>query len=107
MLIFAKKTKMNLNITPEIEDFLKQSEKFLPEDKDILVWAILQKYADKTNSIQQIKINEMVAYIFMPGNQTINNENQTKERKFGLWKNKIGNISSDFNEPIDDLAEYM
>jgi hypothetical protein len=98
---------MDIKVTPEFENFLKQSEKFFPEDKDILIWAILQKYADKTNSIQQIKFNEMVAYIFMPVKQTLNNENQTKERKFGLWKNKIGNISPDFNDPIDDLTEYM
>ncbi len=34
-------------------------------------------------------------------------EQNKNKRKFGLWKNKIGNISDDFNEPLDELSDYM
>ena len=34
-------------------------------------------------------------------------EVKSNKRKFGLWENKISNISSDFNEPLEELSDYM
>ena len=34
-------------------------------------------------------------------------EVKVNKRRLGLWENKISNISSDFNEPLEELSDYM
>ncbi len=74
--------------------------------------------------IQQLNRQDFVAYlhqlqllarekysfdIFIQNRLPQSNEfkETTNKRPLGLWKTKISNISSDFNEPLEELSDYM
>jgi len=99
---------MQTIITPQIANILQLTEKMQDEEKDLLIWIMFKKWANKMSSVQEIQIANIIAYIYSPNFISENNdiENDNK-RKLGLWKDKITYIAEDFNEPIEDLAEYM
>ena len=97
---------MEAELTPQLTDILQKTEQLPDDEKNRLISYLLEKWADKMPSIQELHVSDGLAYFFYPVTR-----NETKEpvktRKLGLWKDKIAYIATDFNEPLEDLADYM
>ncbi len=88
---FNFKTKEIMTIDPQIQQLNRQD--FIAYLHQLQILA-REKYSfDIFIKNRLSQINEFEEY--------------TNKRTLGLWKNKIGNISSDFNEPLEELSDYM
>ncbi len=99
---------MQTTLTPQIENILQLTENMQDDEKELLIWTIFKNWANKMSSLQEIQIANIIAYIYSPSfiSQKIDYQDKNK-RKLGLWEEKITYIADDFNEPLEDLAEYM
>jgi len=98
---------MQIQITPQIADYILKVESLQENEQDLLLLSLLQNYAKKMNSVQEININNQVAYFYFPKSLYFEEKQEPTKRILGLWKNKIGYVAPDFNEPLDELTEYM
>jgi len=99
---------MQTVLTPQIANILQLSEQIKDEEKDLLIWTLFKNWANKMSSVQEIQVANMIAYFYFPKNLIENNEIQdNNKRKLGLWEGTEFYIAPDFNEPIEDLADYM
>jgi len=99
---------MQTTITPQIANILQLTEKMQDHEKDLLIWTMFKNWANKMSSVQEIQIANMIAYFYYPNFIDENTDIETdNKRKLGLWEGKITYIAEDFNEPLEDLADYM
>ena len=80
------------------QDIIKQTETFTIDQKQQLAYYFF--FA----TISEDKKQDFM-HLFHYKNDF--EEVKENKRKLGLWENKISNISSDFNEPLEELSDYM
>ena len=94
---------MEIPMTQQVADYIKQTDKLSTEEKQNLFWIMLEKFGQENIFSYKIENdNYGIHYILKT-----KDKKSDKKRKLGIWKDKIGFIAPDFNEPLDDLADYM
>jgi len=99
-------TIMEIETNNKIAEILKLSDEINTEEKEMLIYFLFQKFNKNIPSVQEIKVNNSVGYFFLPETKKIEKA-ETETRKLGLWEGKIKYIAPDFNEPLEELSEYM
>jgi len=97
---------MEIPITKNIAKILEQTQHLDTNEKELLIWAILEKEKE-INSLhfQQIKIaNKWVLLVEMPENTVTPVKSK---RSFGSMKGFVKYMAPDFDEPLDDFKDYM
>ena len=92
--------------TPQLTDILQKTEQLPDDEKNRLISYLLEKWADKIPSIQELHVSDGLAYFFYPVAKNETKE-PVKKRKLGLWEGTDFYIAPDFNEPLEDFADYM
>jgi len=96
--------KMKLKISEKVSKILTEADLISAEEKQSLFWHLLEKFGkEHIFTYQYLTITDSPTY-FLSFNMI---DNIIKTRNLGTWKNKITYISPDFNEPLDDLSDYM
>ncbi len=98
---------MQIQMTQQVAKYIDKVETLQENEQDLLLFALLQNYAKKRNSVQEIHINNQVGYFYFPKSIYFEEKKEPEKRKLGLWQDKIAYIAPDFNEPLEDLADYM
>ena len=98
---------MEIQLTSQLTDILQKSEQLPDDEKNQLIWILLKHWAKKIPSIQELHISDGLAYFFYPMIKNEYEQEPAKKRKLGAWRDKITYVAPDFNEPLEDLAEYM
>jgi len=98
---------MQIQMTEQVAEYIHKVEKLQPNEQDLLLLVLLQNFAKKMNSVQEININNQIGYFYFPKTIYSQENKETKKRKLGLWEGTEFYIAPDFNEPLEELAEYM
>ena len=71
-------------------------------------YAVLEKEIEKLDEAQQNAVVLFVRFLLTQQSRKVSPKYQSKKIPlFGALKDKIKFISSDFDEPLEDFAEYM
>jgi len=98
---------MQIQINEQVAKYIHNVETLQENEQDLFLFTLLQNYAKRNNSVQEIQINNQIAYFYFPNSIYFQEKEEPKKRKLGLWEGKITYIAPDFNEPLDDMADYM
>ena len=101
---------MELAFNSNIDKIFKQTEYLNNEERELLIWALLEK-EKKSDSyhFQQIKIANKWVFLFeLPEKFQTDNTSFAKNKPvFGSMKGFVKYMAPDFNEPISDFKDYM
>lgn len=101
---------MQIEMTQQVTDFVNQTQQIQGQERDMLIWAILQNSLNKTSSVQEVKINDTYGFFYFPQflfSQQKKEDSIINKRKPGSLENMILYMSPDFDEPLSDFNEYM
>ena len=71
-------------------------------------YAVLEKEIERLDEAQQNAVVLFVRFLLSQQSCKVSSRHQSKKIPlFGALKDKIKFISSDFDEPLEDFAEYM
>ena len=86
------------------QQIIKQTQTLSREEQQQLAYYILFSSLEKK---KRNNILELFRFESDNSNFSVINKEKKQKIKLGLWKNKIGFIASDFNEPLEELSDYM
>jgi len=101
---------MQIEMTQQVTDFVNQTQQIQGQERDMLIWAILQNSLNKTSSVQEVKINDTFGFFYFPQflfSQQKKDDLSKNIRTAGSLENMIEYMASDFDEPLQDFNEYM
>jgi len=82
-----------------VKQIIKQTEGFTKEQKQQLGYYFLFSTLTYDKKQDYIKLFNY--------KNDFENTKEEKKRKLGLWKDKIVNVSANFNKPLEELSDYM
>ncbi len=95
---------MHVPVSKRVAQIIHETESISMQEKLNLFLNLLEKFGrENVFLFQNISISDKPSYFI-----TLQSIKPIKQkRNLGTWKDKLVYIAPDFNEPLDDLADYM